>query len=621
MQESDKNMKPAAIYLRRSTDRQEQSIADQQSELERYALKYGFEIIGRYVDDAVSGTSTKGRRDFLRMIKDAQKPGCPFRFILVYDIKRFSRGDNDEAGYYRYLLRQHGVEIIYVAESFSGDDTDDMVRPVKQWHARQESKDLSKVTLRGQLSSIKGGWWNGGQPPYGYDLQYFDSAGIPFRVVRFLRTGEKEILDTEGKLVRTLAKGNRVPKTEKDKAKLVLSELSRVSLVKRIFDLYIRERMGFKTIAATLNREGILSPRNGHYSRTSYPGWSQSTIKSIIDNPTYTGDMVWNRRSSGKFYQIVDGRAEERKGLITNTLVWNREEDWERVSGAHPAIIDRKTFEEAQRLKKSRRGNSHEAAYNRGRGKNSVYLLSGLIHCNNCGHTFIGHTCTKGKTREDGSKVKTYYYLCAGYLSKGTAICRKVSLPSMELEADILGRIRSRFDAFLKDGGEELLRKLIVTELKNNEPDPQEHIPVIKKKISGIDEKAGRLVDRLADDLMPEAKCLIEEKLNAITKEKQSLEKELGKFELLPRKTDDIQKLVDEAITSLKAFEEVFREGTLEEKKEFIRLFIDRIELDAGGRRAAVHIRRFPGPYRLDTGKSSFSMVAGAGFEPATFGL
>ena len=34
------------------------------------------------------------------------------------------------------------MEVIYVSEGFNGDDTDDLLRPVKQWQARQESKDL-----------------------------------------------------------------------------------------------------------------------------------------------------------------------------------------------------------------------------------------------------------------------------------------------------------------------------------------------------------------------------------------------------------------------------------------------------------------------------------------------
>lgn len=101
----------AVGYVRRSTDRQEQSIADQKRALEAYAGEHGLQLGKFYIDDAVSGTSTVGRRAFQQMMLDAQKPEGPFDVIVVYDVKRFGRVDNDEAGYYRHVLRNHGVEV------------------------------------------------------------------------------------------------------------------------------------------------------------------------------------------------------------------------------------------------------------------------------------------------------------------------------------------------------------------------------------------------------------------------------------------------------------------------------------------------------------------------------
>jgi len=144
----------AVGYVRRSTDRQEQSIPDQQKAISAYASEMELKLVKFYVDDAISGTSTLGRRAFQQMIADAEKPARPFGKIVVYDVKRFGRIDNDEAGYYRHRLRTNGVEVLYVSENFNGDSTDDLLRPVKQWQARQESKDLSKVTIRGLLSNM-----------------------------------------------------------------------------------------------------------------------------------------------------------------------------------------------------------------------------------------------------------------------------------------------------------------------------------------------------------------------------------------------------------------------------------------------------------------------------------
>src|SRR5215510_9423475 len=96
---------PAVGYLRRSTDRQEQSIPDQQKAVEAYCTQHGLTLLRCYVDDAISGTSALGRKAFQQMMADAQRPACEFGVIVCYDVKRFGRVDNDEAGYYRHVLR------------------------------------------------------------------------------------------------------------------------------------------------------------------------------------------------------------------------------------------------------------------------------------------------------------------------------------------------------------------------------------------------------------------------------------------------------------------------------------------------------------------------------------
>ncbi|MBT7788774.1 MAG: recombinase family protein, partial [Calditrichaeota bacterium] len=82
------NFKPVVGYLRRSTDRQEQSIDDQRQVIEGYAVNNGYNVIDYYIDDAISGASSEGRASFLRLIHDAKQGDCPFKFVLVYDIKR-----------------------------------------------------------------------------------------------------------------------------------------------------------------------------------------------------------------------------------------------------------------------------------------------------------------------------------------------------------------------------------------------------------------------------------------------------------------------------------------------------------------------------------------------------
>ena len=192
----------AVGYLRRSTSQQEQSLDDQRSAIQQYAQEHGLHILRWYTDDAISGTQSAARKAFQAMITDAQKRDCLFSTIVVYDIKRFGRLDNDEAGHYRWILRQHGIRVAYVAEHFVGDTLDDLIRPVKQWQAREESRDLSRVTIRGLLSKVHRdlprGAWLGGFPPHGYDLRYHTEDDRFRFIVRYLRDGTKLLLDEVG---------------------------------------------------------------------------------------------------------------------------------------------------------------------------------------------------------------------------------------------------------------------------------------------------------------------------------------------------------------------------------------------------------------------------------------
>src|SRR4051794_37382913 len=398
--------------LRRSTDRQEQSIPDQKKAVEQYAATHGLRIDKFYTDDAISGTSTIGRRAFQQMMQDAQRPDKPFGLVIVYDVKRFGRIGNDEAGYYRHILRLHGVEVCYVSENFNGEGTDDLLRPVKQWQAREESKDLSKVTIRGLLSKVEGGWWMGGVPPYGYDLRYESGDGKFLFVLRYLPDGTKIMLDERGKESRRLGREESLSISKRDRAKLTLSDSQRVKLVKDIFRLYVNEGRGFKAIAEALNRRKVPTPRGPAWASIYSGQWTDTTIRSILVNPIYTGDMVWNRRTDGRFHKISKKRAAERQRVHGARLEPNDPSDWIVIKDTHAAIVSRRVFEAARQSRESRPTAAEQRGMPKPRGgwhgTRSRFILSGLMQCARCGSRYQGFNRAKGERRSDGSVVKTF---------------------------------------------------------------------------------------------------------------------------------------------------------------------------------------------------------------------
>ena len=166
----DNNPRSCAVaYLRRSTDRQERSLNDQLVAIQSYADTHSLSLLRTYTDDAVSGVRSDTRQAFQRMIQDAQRSDNGFRTILVFDIKRIGRVDNDEAGHYRWLLRQAGVRVVYIADGLGGGTLDNLIRPVittidadgvalaaiQGLHQLIKDKDAEIAALKSRIEAIE----------------------------------------------------------------------------------------------------------------------------------------------------------------------------------------------------------------------------------------------------------------------------------------------------------------------------------------------------------------------------------------------------------------------------------------------------------------------------------
>ena len=206
-------------------------------------------IVEWYVDDAVSGTSVRGRDAYQRMKRDALQPNPPFNFILFYDLSRFSRGTTAEFFAEMHVFECNDVQVVSVNDPLMDGPFRDVHMAMLSNQSHQEVVSTSRKTIDGQLPLVKGGWWSGGTPPYGYDLEYVDRNGEPFMVVRYLESGKKQILDPDGTPGRTLETGETITRSKADHARLILSLPERVELVRRIFGMYIEEDLGFKSIA------------------------------------------------------------------------------------------------------------------------------------------------------------------------------------------------------------------------------------------------------------------------------------------------------------------------------------------------------------------------------------
>ena len=95
-------MKNAVAYCRFSSDNQRvESISAQIRAIEEFCEKNNYHLVKIYVDEAISGTSTEDRENFLQMIEDSKLNN--FEYVIVHKFDRFARNRYDHAIYEKKL--------------------------------------------------------------------------------------------------------------------------------------------------------------------------------------------------------------------------------------------------------------------------------------------------------------------------------------------------------------------------------------------------------------------------------------------------------------------------------------------------------------------------------------
>ena len=321
-------MMRCVLYLRMSTDRQEASIPQQRDAIVAFAARNGREIVGEYLDEGISGDATNKRKGFQAMIRDAAGGG--FDRILCWDQSRFGRFDSIEAGSWITPLRDAGVSL----ETIDGGviDWSDFAGRVT-FAVSQEAKhaflrDLSRSSLRGMAAKIRDGRGiYGGSTPYGY---------------------RRETAIVDRRPVSTFA----------------LDETT-APVVRRMFHAYAEAGGSLNSVVVMLNDEGVPSP----YGRAQ---WRRGSVRRVLANPIYAGDISWGRTMSGKYHarvgdEIVARRPGQRRAR--NVPIVHRD--------ALPAIVDRRLFDAVQELLVVRKKAT--------RRSRSTRPLSGLVTCGHCG--------------------------------------------------------------------------------------------------------------------------------------------------------------------------------------------------------------------------------------------
>lgn len=158
----------AVIYARYSSHRQtEQSIEGQLRVCEEYAKNNNINIVGYYIDRALSG-KTDNRTNFKNMIEDSKKG--KFECVLVYKFDRFARNRYDSA-VYKELLRKCGIKTLSATEFISDKPEGIILEGMLESFAEYYSVELAQKVKRGMRESALKGNSTGGTIPLGYKVE------------------------------------------------------------------------------------------------------------------------------------------------------------------------------------------------------------------------------------------------------------------------------------------------------------------------------------------------------------------------------------------------------------------------------------------------------------------
>ena len=319
------------IYIRLSQEDKEkkyesdsESVINQKELLRGYVKNNNFNLVEEYVDDGYSGTDFE-RPGFQSMLEDInnKKINC----VIVKDLSRLGR-DHVMTGYYiETFFPENNIRFISILESYdsfknqASNDSSTFIIACNDYYSKQNS-----IKIRNVLNEKrKNGKFVGSLPCFGYMRDPLD-------------------------------KGHLIPNPDT------------ASIVKKIFK-WRADGIGPTEIANRLNKANVITPSG--YKKTNYSSrlidkdnWNISTVKKILTNRVYTGDLVQHTQTKVNY--------KSKKKITLDEKLWII------VENTHEPLVDKDTFNYVNTLRK-RNTRNYEIKTNR-----EKRLLEGKLFCKEC---------------------------------------------------------------------------------------------------------------------------------------------------------------------------------------------------------------------------------------------
>ena len=437
-----------ALYCRLSQDDgntgESMSISSQKAILEKYAKTEGIYNYRFYVDDGYTGLNTN-RPAFQKLINAVKEDTV--ECVITKDLSRLGRNYIETGECIEVIFPTHNVRYISVNDGVDTLKDNNEIVPFKNVLNEFYSRDISKKIKTAKAIRVSQGKFIGNTAPFGYK------------------------------------------KDPKDKNHLIIDEKT-APTVRLIFDLAL-QNMGNNRIIKVLYEKRC--PKPSYYKQELFGkmspdedstyDWKFTPVMRILRNPVYKGGM-WERTSQKAHFK------QKSRGYI-------RIADRNIIEDVHEAIVSKEEWEIVQKNM-----DSHS------KYKPSKYhidnIFRGKLICEDCGHTLLMHTESKGKK----TPIERTAYYCTSYMRRGIKFCssHKISYHKIYdiLLEDInkcIKEISKNKEKFIKN-----LAKKYNLKSKNSITKTKSDLQNLEKKYSEIDNLFLKVYDDYAKSLLDEEK-------------------------------------------------------------------------------------------------------------------
>jgi hypothetical protein len=188
----------------------------------------------------------------------------------------------------------------------------------------------------------------------------------------------------------------------------------------------------------------------------------------------------------------------------------------------------------------------------------------------------------------DGSSVKTFYYGCGGYITKGRSICQMNAIPQKVLEKTVIKVVLDFYKPYLEKGGRKKLAQAVKDQIG---AEAKEFVAARKRAHSEL-KNIDKTINNLLDNITSANRQFVDRRLGELQQEKLKLEFRLEELDRLSLSRDEINGIVSDSMKFLAGLEFVLREGVPQEKLVALRQCIEKISIDkpAGQIKLAIYL-------------------------------